>query len=60
METDKRKGNPHIGCRVTSCRYHCDDSRCELEHIEVKPCRGNCSETGRPDDESFCGSYCTK
>lgn len=60
MERTRHKANPHIGCKVTSCRYNCEDNYCELEHIEVKPCKGSSSCTGRPDDESFCGSYSTK
>ena len=55
-----KKGNEHIGCKVTSCRYHCERGCCELDRIEVKPCRGSKSSGGRPDDESFCGSYCEK
>ena len=46
-----------IGCGVTSCRYHGDGNYCELHRIEVRPCRGECSNSGRPDDESCCGSY---
>ena len=48
--------NPCIRCRVSSCAYHCDDDQyCSLRAIQVEPC-GEC-ESGKPSDESMCGSY---
>lgn len=50
--------NECIGCEVTSCRYNGEGAHCELERIQIKPCRG--CESGRPDEASFCGSYSEK
>ncbi|MBQ7061315.1 MAG: DUF1540 domain-containing protein [Clostridia bacterium] len=51
------RGGQHIGCEVTGCRYNRDGRRCDLNRIEIRPCRCEGSKSGRPDDESFCGSY---
>lgn len=56
MEHSKT-GAQSIGCTVTGCRYNLQNGSCELKHIEVRPCRQNGGCTGRPDDESFCGSF---
>ncbi len=50
-------GSQVIGCGVTSCRYNREGSECELHRIEVRPCRGCGANSGKPDDESCCGSY---
>lgn len=48
--------NQKINCTVGSCIYNNDDTNlCELKQIEVSPCC-DCS-TGKPEDESMCGSY---
>ncbi|MBO4305632.1 MAG: DUF1540 domain-containing protein [Clostridia bacterium] len=52
----ERVGNQAIGCGVTSCRYNAEGSVCELHRVEIKPCYG-CGNTGKPEDESCCGSY---
>ncbi|MBQ3551967.1 MAG: DUF1540 domain-containing protein [Clostridia bacterium] len=44
-----------IGCSVTSCRFNDEGSYCKLNRIEVEPCY-DCG-TGKPADESLCGSY---
>ena len=56
---DKRStvGEQTIGCEVTSCRYNGSGSCCELHRIEVRPCYGQDSTSGQPEDESCCGSY---
>ena len=51
-----QQGCQTIGCRVTNCRYNRDGSYCELSRIEVEPCTDK-PDTGRPEDESLCGSY---
>ena len=58
MKRNEGKTNEAIGCCVTSCRYNGSGEHCELEHIEIMPCCG-CG-TGKPDDESFCGSFVSK
>lgn len=48
--------NQKINCTVESCLYNdCNKNLCELKQIEVQACL-NCS-TGKPEDESMCGSY---
>lgn len=55
---DKNKiGCQTIGCRVTSCRHNDKGSYCELSRIQVEPCCGQCSGSGKAEDESLCGSY---
>lgn len=49
-------GSQTIGCSVTSCRFNNAGSYCELSRIEVEPCRSKPC-TGKPEDESLCGSY---
>ena len=50
------KPNTSIHCRVSSCEYHCgDEEYCSLRAIRVEPCEFCAS--GKPDDESMCGSY---
>lgn len=52
----QKKPNSNIRCRVTSCEYHCGDcDYCSLNAIQVEPCQ--CGKSGRPADESMCGSY---
>lgn len=53
-----KSGCQTIGCRVTSCRYNRNGMGCELSRIEVEP--QNCTHTGKPCDESLCGSYSAK
>lgn len=60
MNREQDKGMQSIGCTVTSCRHNCMGSHCELDRIEVRPCRGGSCGSGRPDDESSCGSYRTR
>ena len=51
--------NQKINCTVESCRYNdCEYNLCELEQIDVKACTNGC--TGKPQDESMCGSYRSK
>lgn len=50
-------GGQSIGCCVTSCEYNENGARCRLSHIDVEPCPGCRSHTGRAEDESLCGSY---
>lgn len=56
--TKSNIGCQTIGCNVDSCRYHSGNHLCELSRIEVKPMWN--AHTGRPEDESLCGSYCQK
>ncbi|MBR3382941.1 MAG: DUF1540 domain-containing protein [Clostridia bacterium] len=56
---DPCAGEQTIGCSVTSCRYNGEGAHCALHRIEVRPCRSG-ESSGRPDDESFCGSYSQK
>ena len=50
------KCNPHVGCKVASCAYHCHDSNhCSLDQICVDVCPG-CG-SGCAKDESMCASY---
>ena len=52
----QKKPNEHIRCHVSSCAYHCgEDQYCSLQAIQVEPCPG--CQSGRPADESMCGSY---
>ncbi|MBR1821807.1 MAG: DUF1540 domain-containing protein [Clostridia bacterium] len=52
----QKKPNTSIHCRVNSCEYHCgDEEYCSLQAIRVEPCEFCTS--GKPDDESMCGSY---
>lgn len=52
----QKKANQSIGCDVCSCVHHCQDSNyCSLSEINVCACK-NC-HSGRPEDESMCGSY---
>lgn len=53
----EKTGTQTIGCSVSSCRYNDGGSYCELSRIEVRPCAGCKSHTGKPEDESLCGSY---
>lgn len=51
--------NQKINCTVNSCIYNNTANKlCELESIIVEPCK-NCN-TGRPEEESMCGSYETR
>jgi len=51
-----KKTNSSIRCRVNSCAYHSDEQDyCSLAAIQVEPCDCGCS--GKPEDESCCGSY---
>lgn len=51
-----RQPNADIRCNVSSCAYHCKDQDfCSLKSIKVEACRDSC--TGKPEDESMCGSY---
>lgn len=52
----QKKPNVSIRCRVSSCAYNCGkDAYCSLNAIQVEPCDG--CKSGRPADESMCGSY---
>ena len=52
----QKNPNHNIRCRVKSCEYHCGNcDYCSLSAIQVEPC--NCGTSGRPSDESMCGSY---
>lgn len=52
----QKKANQAIGCDVCTCVHHCSDSNhCSLPEINVCACK-NC-HSGRPEDESMCGSY---
>lgn len=52
----QKKPNTSIRCHVESCDYHCgDEAYCSLQAIHVEPC-ADC-RTGKPSDESMCGSY---
>ena len=56
---ENKIGNQTIGCRVTSCRYNGKGSYCELSRVQIEPCHQK-PASGRPEDESLCGSYQTK
>ena len=60
MHDDKNQCNYQtINCTVGSCIYNnCDTNLCELEQIVVNPCCNG--STGKPEDESMCGSYRNK
>jgi len=48
--------NTDIHCTVKSCAYNTPDrDYCTLSSIHVDPCM-NCG-SGKPEDESMCGSY---
>ncbi len=53
---NNKRPNADIRCNVSSCDYHCaGEDFCSLRSIRVEACRqGN---TGKPEDESMCGSY---
>lgn len=51
-------GNQTIGCTVTSCRHNVKGCDCSLDRIEVCPCCG--CNSGDPEDESACRSYCKR
>lgn len=52
----QKKPNTSIRCRVSSCAYHCGErDYCSLNAIQVEPCQS--CQSGKPDDESMCGSY---
>lgn len=56
---ERNQGNQKINCSVTSCRYNdMKAQECELQAIVVKPCV-DC-DSGKPEDESMCGSYRVK
>jgi len=56
---NQKNPNHNIRCRVKSCEYHCENADyCSLNSIQVEPC--NCGCTGKPSDESMCGSYHSK
>ena len=59
MATEKI-GNQTIACSVSSCRYNDGCAYCSLSRIEVQPCSGCKNHTGKPADESLCGSYRTR
>jgi hypothetical protein len=51
-----KQPNADIRCNVSSCAFHCTDQDfCSLRSIKVEACRNSC--TGKPEDESMCGSY---
>ena len=48
--------NQKINCTVESCAFNNTEHKmCELDRIIVEPCK-NCN-TGKPAEESMCGSY---
>ena len=48
--------NADIHCTVSSCNHHCmDEDFCSLRSIRVEAKRQG--STGKPQDESMCGSY---
>ena len=52
----QKKPNTSIRCRVSSCAYHCGErDYCSLNAIQGEPCQS--CQSGKPDDESMCGSY---
>lgn len=54
-----KTANPHIGCTVKSCSYHCEEKdNCSLSGITIKECPG-CG-SGKAADESMCSNYVTK
>lgn len=54
---EEKSGSQTIGCKVASCRYNHQSSKCELSRIDVEP-RKSC-HSGE-SEESLCGSYRTK
>ena len=55
----QKNPNHNIRCRVKSCEFHCGNSDyCSLNSIQVEPCE--CCNSGKPSDESMCGSYHSK
>ena len=57
MNNGSAKHDQIIGCSVSECRHHGHDNCCELHRIEVRPCRGERTGSGKPEDESCCGSF---
>lgn len=55
--TSANNGSQTIGCKVSACRFNERGTSCRLSRIEVEPCPGCRSHTGRPEDESSCGSF---
>ena len=54
---DSKSGKQTGGCQVTSCKYNCRGTDCDLNRIEVRPaCNCNSGEA----NESLCGSYTHK
>ena len=52
----KKEANTDIRCSVESCAYHCgEQDYCSLRSIHVDACPNG--STGKPEDESMCGSY---
>lgn len=54
---ESKNSQQSIGCEVNSCKYY-NSNACTLHSIVVKPC-SNCN-TGKPEDETLCGSYQVK
>jgi hypothetical protein len=55
----QKNPNADISCNVSSCTHHCmDKDFCSLRSIRVEACRQG--STGKPEDESMCGSYAVK
>ena len=52
----RKEANTDIRCNVESCAFHCGEQNyCSLRNIHVEACPG-CG-SGKPEDESACGSY---
>ncbi|HZJ77783.1 MAG TPA: DUF1540 domain-containing protein [Clostridia bacterium] len=46
--------NPHIGCSVNQCKYHCKDKQhCSLDKIAVGKLEENPHDKKATDCESF-------
>ena len=58
MQKD-RIGNQTIGCRVHSCRFNDGGNYCELARVQIEPSPDR-PRSGKPEDESLCGSYSAK
>lgn len=54
-QQNDHQANPGVTCSVTSCKNHDEHNHCVLNSIKVEPMRG--ANTGKPADESMCGSY---
>jgi hypothetical protein len=51
-----KQPNSDIRCNVKSCSFNCSDQDfCSLHSIHVDACSQG--STGKPQDESACGSY---